>query len=362
VRIAGAGRWRRHGASPVLTMKQPVGPCLFITPVELPMRWAPARSAPRSRRLHDGGQAGRPDPAVDVRASRQILTEAGCPTGVLNVITTFHDGRVWSRSSGTRGCGSCLHRVDGGRQEARRAVPRSSCCRVSMELGGQRAVPGLRDADLDAAVDGAMLAKMRNMARPAPRRTGFVHRVRAPEFSPAAGRAGWAPCASGAAPEDGGGRGARSSDAPSREKGSPSWFEDAVDAVARVLVGGNSVGDRGYFYAPHGCWPTSPRGPGCCARRSSARSRRSSTFAATTRRLRLANDTEYGLVAYAYTRTCSGRCASSRAWRPAWSASTRASSPTRRAVRRRQAVRLRPRGRRRGHRGVPRDQVRRHPL
>ena len=87
VRIHGRYAVAANGAGRVLTMQQPVGPCLFITPVELPAGDGHAQDrAGDRRRLHDGGQARGADAAVDAGAG-QILEEAGLPGGVLNLFT-----------------------------------------------------------------------------------------------------------------------------------------------------------------------------------------------------------------------------------------------------------------------------------
>jgi succinate-semialdehyde dehydrogenase/glutarate-semialdehyde dehydrogenase len=167
-----------------------------------------------------------------------------------------------------------------------------------MELGGNAPFLVFGDADLDAAVDGAMLAKMRNMGEACTAANRFiVHESVAPEFSRRlAERMGSLRVGRGT--EDGVDVGPLV-DAASRDKVTE-LVQDAVDTGARVLVGGNPVGDRGYFYAPTVLAEVSPE----------ARVLREEvfgpvapvvTFATDEDALALANDTEYGLVAYAYT-------------------------------------------------------------
>ena len=80
-------RPRPNGATRLLTMKQPVGPVPDDHAVELPAGDGHAQDrAGHRRRLHDGRQARRADPAVDAGA-RRLLAEAGLPDGVLNVVT-----------------------------------------------------------------------------------------------------------------------------------------------------------------------------------------------------------------------------------------------------------------------------------
>ncbi len=76
--------------------------------------------------------------------------------------------------------------------------------------------------------------------------------------------------------------------------------DDARERGAKVLVGGSRIDGAGYFYEPT-VLPTSPTTRACSTRRSSARSRRCSSFASDDEAIAAANATEYGLVAYVYT-------------------------------------------------------------
>ena len=81
VRIAGRWSVAPNGATRLLTMKQPVGPCLFITPWNFPMAMGTRKIGPGGRRrLHHGGQARVADPAVDVGAGRDPAPRPGCRT------------------------------------------------------------------------------------------------------------------------------------------------------------------------------------------------------------------------------------------------------------------------------------------
>src|SRR6202022_5047587 len=96
-------------------------------------------------------------------ALARILEEAGLPEGVLNVITTSASGRVMEpliRDPRARKLS-----FTGSTEVGRKLIEQSATqvLRVSMELGGNAPFLVFEDADLDAAVDGAMLAKMRNM-------------------------------------------------------------------------------------------------------------------------------------------------------------------------------------------------------
>ena len=129
-----------------------------------------------------------------------------------------------------------------------------------------------------------------------------------------------------------------------------------------VLLGGEPLGRAGLLLPADGPRRRARRRADAAARRSSARSRRSCRSRPTTRCIAEANDTEYGLVAYVFTRDLGrARCGWPRASRPGWSASTRAWCRTRRL---RSAASSSPasatRGRTRASTEYLDDQVRRH--
>jgi succinate-semialdehyde dehydrogenase / glutarate-semialdehyde dehydrogenase len=298
VRISGRWSVAPNGASRLLTMKQPVGPCLFITPWNFPLamgtrKIGPAIAAGCTMVVKPASQT-----PLSMLALAGILTEAGLPDGVLNVITTKSTSAVMEpliRDPRLRKLS-----FTGSTEVGKKLVEQSAeqLLRVSMELGGNAPFLVFADADLDAAVDGAMLAKMRNMGEACTAANRFiVHESVAPEFSRRlAERMGGLRVGRGT--EDGVDVGPLV-DAPARTKVTE-LVQDAVEGGARVLVGGNPVGDRGYFYAPTVLADVPPQ----------ARVLREEvfgpvapvvTFGTDEDALRLANDTEYGLVAYAYT-------------------------------------------------------------
>ncbi|MGZ4294530.1 MAG: NAD-dependent succinate-semialdehyde dehydrogenase [Solirubrobacteraceae bacterium] len=298
VRIAGRWSVAPNGASRLLTMKQPVGPSLFITPWNFPMamgtrKIGPAIAAGCTMVVKPASQT-----PLSMYALAQILVEAGLPDGVLNVITTSTSGKVMEpliRDPRLRKLS-----FTGSTEVGKRLVEQSAeqLLRVSMELGGNAPFLVFGDADLDAAVDGAMLAKMRNTGEACTAANRFlVHESVAPEFSRRlAERLG--ALVVGRGTEDGVDVGPRI-DAAAREKVSE-LVQDAVDNGARVLVGGSPVGDRGYFYAPTVLTDVHPP----------ARLLREEIFGPVApvkgftdedEAVAAANDTEYGLVAYVYT-------------------------------------------------------------
>src|SRR5690349_5091761 len=184
VRIDGRYSVAPNGAGRLLTMKQPVGPCVLITPWNFPMamgtrKIGPAVAAGCTMVIKPAEQT-----PLSMLALAAILTEAGLPAGVLNVVTTtdpggvmeplIRDGRArklsftGSTSVGRRLLEQCADKV----------------LRTSMELGGNAPFLVFDDADLDAAIEGAMQAKMRNIGEACTAANRFyVQRGIADEFS-----------------------------------------------------------------------------------------------------------------------------------------------------------------------------------
>src|SRR6476620_2749635 len=163
VRIGGRYATSPNGATRLMTMKQPVGPVLMITPWNFPLamgtrKIGPAIAAGCTMVVKPASQT-----PLTMLALAALLEEVGVPPGVLNVIPTSTSGKVVtplitdSRLRKLTFTGSTPVGKDLIRQSADQVL------RVSMELGGNAPFLVFDDADLDAAVDGAMLAKMRNM-------------------------------------------------------------------------------------------------------------------------------------------------------------------------------------------------------
>ena len=159
------GRWSTapNGATRLLTMKKPVGPTLMITPWNFPLamgtrKIGPAIAAGCTMVVKPASQT-----PLTMLALAELLRECGLPAGVLNVVTTSHTGDVMEpliRDARLRKL-----TFTGSTGIGRRLVEQSAeqLLRVSMELGGNAPFIVFEDADLDRAVDGAMLAKMRNI-------------------------------------------------------------------------------------------------------------------------------------------------------------------------------------------------------
>jgi succinate-semialdehyde dehydrogenase/glutarate-semialdehyde dehydrogenase len=299
VRVSGRYSVAPNGATRLLTMKQPVGPCLMITPWNFPLAMGTRKIGPAVA----AGCTMVMKPAaltpLTMLALADLLTEAGLPPGVLNVVTTQSTGAVMEpliRDPRLRKL-----TFTGSTPVGRKLVEQSAegLLRVSMELGGNAPFLVFADADLDAAVDGAMLAKMRNIGEACTAANRFlVHESLVEEFAERmAQRMGELKVGRGT--EDGVQVGPLVN-ADQRDK----VDELVVDAVAqggKVLTGGQRGDGPGYFYAPTvlADVPAQARvfdeeifGPVAPI----------TTFREDDEALRLANDTEYGLIAYAFTR------------------------------------------------------------
>ena len=144
-------------------MRQPVGPCYAITPWNFPMamgtrKIGPAVAAGCTMVIKPAQQT-----PLSMHALAQILEEAGLPAGVLNVVTRSPP----ARSSEPLISDPRLRKLSftGSTEVGRKLVEQSAeeLLRMSMELGGNAPFIVFEDADVDAAVEGAMIAKMRNI-------------------------------------------------------------------------------------------------------------------------------------------------------------------------------------------------------
>ncbi|HSU10310.1 MAG TPA: NAD-dependent succinate-semialdehyde dehydrogenase [Pseudonocardia sp.] len=302
VRIDGQYAVAPNGASRFLVMRQPVGVCLLVTPWNFPMamgtrKIGPAVAAGCTMVIKPAQQT-----PLSMHALAAILAEAGLPDGVLNVVTTssagkvmeplIRDGRARKLSfTGSTGVGRALLE-----QAADKVL------RTSMELGGNAPFLVFADADLDAAVEGAMTAKMRNMGEACTAANRFlVHRSVAGAFADKLAER-MAALRVGRGTDDGVQVGPLV-DAKSREK-VVELVGDAVDRGATVRVGGDAVDGPGWFYRP-----TVLTGVPLEARLTKEEIfgpvAPISVFDTDDEAVAAANDTEFGLVSYLFTENLS---------------------------------------------------------
>src|SRR5438477_4507990 len=163
VRIDGRYAVAPNGQGRLLTMKQPVGPCLLITPWNFPLAMGTRKVGPAIA----AGCTMVVKPAQQTPLSMlmlaRILEEAGLPGGVLNLITASSA----SRTTGPLISDPRLRKLSftGSTEVGRKLMEQASeqLLRLSMELGGNAPFIVFEDADVDGAVEGALLAKMRNV-------------------------------------------------------------------------------------------------------------------------------------------------------------------------------------------------------
>jgi succinate-semialdehyde dehydrogenase/glutarate-semialdehyde dehydrogenase len=294
------GRWSTapNGATRLLTMKKPVGPTLMITPWNFPLamgtrKIGPAIAAGCTMVVKPASQT-----PLTMLALAQLMRDCGLPDGVLNVVTTHRTGEVMEpliRDPRLRKL-----TFTGSTGVGRRLVEQSAeqLLRVSMELGGNAPFIVFEDADLDKAVDGAMLAKMRNIGEACTAANRFcVHEDVAGEFARkfAARMAGLTV-----------GKGTKKGvdvgpliDAKARD-GVSELVEDARGKGATVLTGGSPLKGRGYFFEPTVITDV-PMSARMMSEEIFGPVAPIGTFRTEAEAIRKANSTEYGLASYVFT-------------------------------------------------------------
>ena len=162
VRIGGELRTAPSGANRILTFRKPVGVALLLTPWNFPAAMATRKIAPALAAGCTVVLKPAEDTPLTALLLAGLLTDAGAPAGVVNVVTTDDPGTLVGTALGDTRVRklSFTGSTSVGRRLLAQAADRVVNC--SMELGGNDPFIVLDDADLDAAVDGAMLAKMRN--------------------------------------------------------------------------------------------------------------------------------------------------------------------------------------------------------
>jgi succinate-semialdehyde dehydrogenase/glutarate-semialdehyde dehydrogenase len=248
VRITGRYSIAPDGRSRFLISRQPVGPSVLVTPWNFPLAMGTRKIGPALA----AGCTAIVKPAeqtpLSMLALGAILVEAGVPGGVVNILTTstpaevvtplLDDGRARKLSfTGSTEVGRLLM-----------AGASRHLMRISMELGGNAPFLVLADADLDAAVGGAMQAKMRNIgeACTAANRLLVASEIADEFVARLAARMGALTLGRGTDPGTDVGP---LIDGPAVDKVAR-LVGDAVERGADVLVGGESVSGPGHFYRP----------------------------------------------------------------------------------------------------------------
>jgi succinate-semialdehyde dehydrogenase / glutarate-semialdehyde dehydrogenase len=298
VRIEGRFATAPNGAGRLITMRQPVGPCYMITPWNFPMamgtrKIGPAVAAGCTMVVKPAQQT-----PLSMLALGEILEEAGLPAGVLNIVTSSKSSDVSKPIIGD----PRLRKLSftGSTEVGRKLIEQSAhnVLRVSMELGGNAPFLVFDDADVDAAVEGAVIAKMRNIgeACTAANRFHVADKIRDEFTEKLAAQLADMPV----------GRGTEDDvkvgpliDGTQRSKVAE-LVQDAEQKGAQVVLGGKERDGQGYFFDPTvlADVPVEARllkeeifGPVAPV----------ASFDDEEAAVAAANDTEYGLVAYVYT-------------------------------------------------------------
>jgi succinate-semialdehyde dehydrogenase/glutarate-semialdehyde dehydrogenase len=298
VRIHGDYRTNPEGTGRAIVLKRPVGPVYAITPWNFPLAMATRKIGPALA----AGCTVVVKPAELTPLTTLFLVElfrrAGLPDGVLNVVPSLDakglsepiiaDRRLRKLTfTGSTPVGSALLK-----QAA------DNVLKTSMELGGNAPLLVFDDADLDTAVTNAMLAKFRNVGEACTAANRFFVQEGIADAFTAALTAKVEELRIGRGSEDGTTMGPliddRAVDKAAR------LVDDAVTRGARLVTGGQRVDRPGTYYAPTVLDDVQPGseiltteifGPVVSITR----------FTTEEEGIRLANDTEFGLIAYAYT-------------------------------------------------------------
>jgi succinate-semialdehyde dehydrogenase / glutarate-semialdehyde dehydrogenase len=299
LRIDGRYAVADKGTGRMIVMRQPVGPCLFITPWNFPTamgtrKIGPAIAAGCTMVVKPAKQT-----PLSMLALAQILEEVGLPGGVLNVITASSSGSVMEpliKDPRLRKL-SFTGSTEVGRTLMEQAA--DQILRVSMELGGNAPFLVFEDADLDAAVEGAMIAKMRNIGEACTAANRFhVHESVADAFAEKLS-AKMGALKIGRGTEDGVDVGPLIDD---DQRGKvEELVEDAKGKGARVAVGGSRLDGEGYFFEPTVLTGV-PREARLLEEEIFGPVAPIATFSTDDEALEAANRTVFGLVAYMYTR------------------------------------------------------------
>ncbi len=283
----------------ILVQHKPAGVAVLVTPWNFPAamgtrKIAPALAAGCTMVLKPASET-----PLTMLAIAQLLEEAGVPPGVVNILPSRKSGAVVR---------AMLHdprvRVvsfTGSTEVGRRLLHEAAdnVVRPAMELGGNAPFIVFDDADLDAAVEGAMIAKMRNMGEACTSANRFlvhekVHDAFVEKFA-----AKMTALKVGNGLDDGVAVGPLVN-ADTRDKVA-SLVADAIERGARALCGGRQPAGKGFYYPPT-VLVNVPDGARCLAEEIFGPVAPVQTFRTEDEAVAKANATEYGLVAYLYTR------------------------------------------------------------
>src|SRR3954449_1863571 len=283
----------------VVAQHKPAGVAVLVTPWNFPAAMA-------TRKIGPALAAGCPvvlkpasETPLTMLALMPLLEEAGVPAGVVNVIPSRRSGPVVS---------AMLHdprvRVvsfTGSTEVGRKLLHEAAdnILKPAMELGGNAPFIVFDDADIDAAIEGAMIAKMRNMGEACTAANRFlVHESVAREFAELLGRRM-------GALTTGRGQTAGTDVGPlinaDAVQAVGQLVSEAVEQGAELVTGGEAPQGPGHFYPPTVLLDV-PAGTRIVREEIFGPVAPITTFSSDDEAISLANQTEYGLASYIYTR------------------------------------------------------------
>ncbi len=298
VRILGEIGTAPSGNNRMIVLRQPVGVCLFITPWNFPAAMATRKIGPALAAGCTIVLKPAKETPLTALAMASVFEEAGVPPGAVNVIPSRRSSKIVSELL----CHPRLRKLSfTGSTETGRILLAQAAERVvkcSMELGGNAPFIVFADADLDVAVAGAMVAKLRNGGESCTAANRFY--VEAPVAAEFANRLAQAMAKIKVGPglDEGVQMGPLVSEA-TRSKVAE-LVTDARNRGGRVLIGGKKLDRRGFYYEPTviADLPTDARvfheeifGPVAPI----------ASFQSEDEAVALANDTEFGLVSFVPT-------------------------------------------------------------
>ncbi|BBH70925.1 NAD-dependent succinate-semialdehyde dehydrogenase [Actinoplanes sp. OR16] len=286
------------GAYKLMVVRQPVGVCVLVTPWNFPAAMATRKIGPALAAGCTVILKPASDTPLTALAMAAILAEAGVPEGVVNVLPSRSSGKVVGRMLADPRVRklSFTGSTEVGRILLAQAA--ENVVNTSMELGGNAPFVVFADADLDAAVEGAMIAKMRNGGEACTAANRFF--VEAPVAEEFSGKLAERMSALVVGP----GTDEKTQVGPLVNEDTVAKVDglvkSALDAGASAVTGGSRPDGPGFYYPPT---VLTGVGPDAAILREEIFGPVAPivTFTGEEEAVRLANDTEYGLVAYVYT-------------------------------------------------------------
>src|SRR5437660_4884424 len=302
VRDIGRGYMAPASGARVVAQHKPAGVAVLVTPWNFPAAMA-------TRKIGPALAAGCPvvlkpasETPLTMLALMPLLEEAGVPAGVVNVIPSRSSGKVVSamlhdpRVRVVSFTGS----TEVGRKLLREAA--DNVVRPAMELGGNAPFIVFEDADIDAAINRAMIAKMRNMGEACTAANRFyVHEKIHSDFAQKLTAKMKALKIGNGLDDAAAVRPLVNADA---KKKVIELVDDAVGKGATLLTGGKAPNGPGHFYPPT-VLDAVPDGAAMLREEIFGPVAAIQTFKSEGEVIKRANDTEYGLVAYLYTKDMS---------------------------------------------------------